>query len=120
MTKLRVPGPWCYPFLTLPISLIIALRKSNKHGSSCLYIHTSSVSYNGEFSPTFDLINMISLLSIFQGKYDPNLSDFKFKISKSPESYHNFQKVVKNREGFCFFLVFISIILPNLAKLVFR
>jgi hypothetical protein len=53
---------------------------------------TLSVYFTGEFSPNFDLKNMIST-------YTKDFSMEK-KCPNSPESYDNFQKVAKNIKGY--------------------
>jgi hypothetical protein len=39
----------------------------------------------------------------FMKKNDSNSTDFEVFLFKSPDFYDNFQKVAKNKKGFCFF-----------------
>jgi hypothetical protein len=55
----------------------------------------------GEFSPNFDLKNMISIYpkKFLAPKNGSNSPDFTKKKSKSIEFYDRFQWVAKNKEG---------------------
>ncbi len=68
-----------------------------------------NVCFTDEFSPNFDLKNMIPTKGFFMGKMAQIRQISNLRNSKSPESYDNFQKVAKNIKGSSFFPSFISI-----------
>jgi hypothetical protein len=79
---------------------ITKLTKRKKERKSC-------GSFNGDFSPNFDLKNKILTYTKnkLMGKENgPNSPDFELKkFQISPESYESFQKAAKNIEGLCVF-----------------
>ncbi len=67
-----------------------------------------SVSLTGEFSPNFDLKNMISTYTkdFSWKKKRPKFADFEDVFNKSPDFYNKFQQVAKNMKGLRIFFYF--------------
>ncbi len=117
-----------YIFLTR-VRHVVGLRKNIKvlNNNSNMLLNNDlrvvcgggSVSCRVEFSPNFDLKNMISTYSKnFLWKKWPKFARFwDFFSFKSPDFCDKFQQVAKYIEGFSFFSTFISIMQPNLANL---